>query len=196
MPDVLVFGEDYAHEVVLRTLLDRVAEENDVRLDVRIRSATGGHGRMLRELKEFVAELRRGRTPLPDVFIVARDANCLGYAERVKEITDAAVGYESLRVCAVPNPHIERWLLLDSRAFKQVLGHGCQSPNQKCDRDRYKRLLDEAVRAAGIEPLLGGLEFAEDIVRAMDLDRAGKADSSFAHLLRDLRSAFQQWNPL
>src|SRR5215813_10101525 len=85
MPDVLVFGEDYAHEVVLRTLLDRLSAEYHVALDVQVRSATGGHGRVMRELREFIAELNRGRFPLPDLFIVARDANCLGYAARVKE---------------------------------------------------------------------------------------------------------------
>jgi hypothetical protein len=55
----------------------------------------------------------------------------------------------------VPDPHIERWLLLDSQAFKEVLHRGCSAPDQKCDRDRYKLLLDEAVRAAEVEPLLG-----------------------------------------
>jgi hypothetical protein len=89
---------------------------------------------------------------------------------------------------------VERWLLLDSQAFKAVLHRGCDAPDQKCDRDRYKQLLDKAVRDAGVEPLLGGVEFAEDILRVMNLDRAGKSDASFAHLLRDLRAAFQRWS--
>jgi hypothetical protein len=195
MPDVLVFGEDYGHEVILRTLLDRLAIERGIAVEVQVRSATGGHARVLRELLDFTIELRAGRVPLPDVFVVARDANCLGYADRVKELAAAVQEYQGLVVMAVPDPHVERWLLIDSRAFKHVLGQGCQAPDQKCDRDRYKRLLDEAVRAAGVEPLLGGLEFAEDIIRVMDLSRAEKADSSFAHLLRDLRIAFQRWGP-
>jgi hypothetical protein len=193
MRKVILFGEDYAHEVVLRTLLDRLAAEVNLPVEVDVRSATGGHGRVLRELKEFVGELRRGRVAIPDLFVVARDANCLGYAERVKELTDAVQDYQGLVVPAVPDPHVERWLLIDSQAFKAVLGQGCQAPDQKCDRDRYKHFLEAAVRAAGVDPLLDGVEFAEDILREMNLDRAGRADTSFNHLLRDLRAAFRRW---
>src|SRR5438067_1703863 len=126
MRKVLAFGEDYAHEVVLRTLVERLAAEQQLQVEVQIRSATGGHGRVLRELKQFIAELGRGRAHLPDVFVVAGDANCLGYTDRVKEIKAAVAGYEGLVVLAVPDPHVERWLLVDSQAFKAVLGHGCQ----------------------------------------------------------------------
>jgi hypothetical protein len=191
MIKVIVFGEDYAHEVVLCTLLNRLAVECKVPVEVHVRSAAGGHGRMLQELKDYVRELKRGRASLPDLFVVARDANCEGYVKRVKEITDTVEGYEGLIVPAVPDPHVERWLLIDSHAFKKVLGQGCQAPDRKCDRDRYKQLLDGAVRKAGIEPLLGGVEFADDIITAMDLDRAGGEDKSFAHLLTDLRAAFR-----
>ena len=41
----------------------------------------------------------------------------------------------------VPNPHVERWLLLDGAAFKAAVGHGCDAPDQKCDRGRYKERL-------------------------------------------------------
>lgn len=195
MSEVLLFGEDYGHEVYLRTLLNRLAAEYQVSLRVQVRSATRGHGHMLNELKAFLKELERGRAALPDLFVVARDANCLGYTECVKQIDVAAAGYQGLLARAVPDPHVERWLLIDPQAFRQVLGRGCKAPDQKCDRDRYKQLLDEAVRAARVEPLLGGLEFAEDIVNVMNLNRAERADASFAHLLRDLRSSFQRWNP-
>lgn len=193
MPNVLVFGEDYAHEVVLRTLLDRMAAQHQIVIDVQVRSATRGHGHMIDELKAFIKELQRGRAALPDLFLVARDANCLGYTDRVKEVTEVVAGFQGLLATAIPDPHIERWLLIDPSAFREVLGQGCQPPDQKCDRDRYKQVLNDAVRAAGVEPLLGGLEFAEDIVRVMDLSRAERVDSSFAHLLRDLRNACQQW---
>jgi hypothetical protein len=113
MLSVLVFGEDYGHEVVLRTLLDRLSVEHGTPVEVLVRSATGGHGRMMRELRDFINELGHGRTRLPDVFIVARDANCLGYAGRVQEITAVVAGYQGLMIPAVPDPHIERWLLID-----------------------------------------------------------------------------------
>jgi hypothetical protein len=49
------------------------------------------------------------------------------------------------------------------------------------------------VRDADIEPLLGGLEFCSDLVRAMHPDHASRSDPAFGHFLRDLRAAFQQF---
>ena len=77
---------------------------------------------------------------------MGRDANCQGYLKRRQEL-EPAVEYCGCKVVyAIPDPHIERWLLLDSAAFKAVLGRGCDAPKQKCERKRYKRLLLDAVR--------------------------------------------------
>jgi hypothetical protein len=108
MLNVLVFGEDYAHEVVLRALLDRLAIEHQVPVKVQVRSTIGGHGRVIRELEKFIKEVQRGYAALPDIFVVARDANCLGYAKRVKEIKSTMKEYQGLLVSAVPDPHVER----------------------------------------------------------------------------------------
>ena len=70
MPEVLLFGEDHGHEVVVGNLTQRLATEAGVALQVRTRSATGGHGRMLSELRQFVSELGRGRVVLPVVAAV------------------------------------------------------------------------------------------------------------------------------
>jgi hypothetical protein len=192
MISVVVFGEDYAHEVVLRTLVRRLANENNLELDLRVLSSSGGHGRMFGELRQFVAKLKRGSAAVPDLFIVARDANCEGYANRAKEIGNALEDYDGLAVYAIPDPHIERWLLLDPKAFKKVLKRGCNLPDQKCDRARFKRFFEDAIRTAGVEPLLGGIEFAEDLVKDMRLDQAAANDTAFAHLLSDLRRALQR----
>lgn len=96
-------------------------------------------------------------------------------------------------VVAVPDPHIERWLLLDGEAFKAALGRGCDAPDRKCDRDRYKQRLIEAVRDAGAIPILSGLEHAEDIVRRMDVERTTRADRSFKRFVEDLRATFRGW---
>jgi hypothetical protein len=101
--------------------------------------------------------------------------------------------YAGDRIVAVPDPHIERWLSLDSAGFKSVLGHGCSAPDQKCKKDRYKRLLAEAVRDAGLKPIFGGIEHAEDLVRGMTLSRVERADASLGHFLKDLRAQFRQW---
>jgi heterodisulfide reductase subunit A-like polyferredoxin len=41
---------------------------------------------------------------------------------------------------------------------------------------------------------LGGMEYAEDIVTAMDLEQMEQSDPSLGKLLKDLRSVFKQWS--
>ena len=94
---------------------------------------------------------------------------------------------------AVPDPHIERWLLVDSGAFKKVFGRGCNAPDHKCERARYKKRLIDAIRESGITPSLGGLEYAEDIVKEMDLEQAARNDASLQRLLGDLNAVFREW---
>ena len=59
-------------------------------------------------------------------------------------------------------------------------------------RDRYKQLLIDAILAAGGRPMLGGIEYAEDIVGYMDINRAARADESFRHFVEDLRHSFRR----
>lgn len=74
-----------------------------------------------------------------------------------------------------------------------MFGRGCEAPDSKCERGRYKRLLTEAIRAAGGVPNVGGMEFAEDVVREIDLARAARADRSFARFVDALDAAFREW---
>ncbi len=128
---------------------------------------------------------------IPDLIIAATDANCSGLNERAREI--AGPDAPAPMISAVPDPHVERWLLLDGAAFKAVFGRGCDAPDRKCDRDLYKRRLVEAIRATGIMPSLGGIEFAEDIVRQMDMERAMRLDRSFRRFIDDLRGTLKHW---
>jgi hypothetical protein len=84
-------------------------------------------------------------------------------------------------------------MLLDSAAFKQVLGRGCLAPDHKCERDRYKNLLITAVRDAGVSPLLGGIEYAEDIANHMDLFKGGASDASLGSFVSGVRAQLKQW---
>jgi hypothetical protein len=148
---------------------------------------------MLNELRGFIREFQRGREPLPDLLVIGRDANCEGYAKMKQAVEEVLADYPGPRILGIPDPHIERWLLLDSAAFKQVLGQGCSAPSYKCEKDRYKTLLTQAIREAGVKPLIGGIEYAEDLVQAMNLSRAESSDASFGHFLKDLRVQFAQW---
>jgi hypothetical protein len=144
------------------------------------------------DLKRFAAACERGSETTPDIIVVAVDANCKGLNERREQVERfAGNALQERLVMAVADPHVERWLLLDGAAFRTVLGRGCQAPDQKCEKDRYKDLLIRAVQEAGVQPLLGGIEYAEDIAKEMDLARAGSADPAFARFINSLRSKLE-----
>jgi len=193
MREIALFVEDHAHYEFLKTLIERLARDYGQAVGFDWRNVRRGHGAVIQELKQFLRDLVRGRSGYPDLIVVATDANCKGIAQRVKEIREVTDATAARVICAVPDPHIERWLLVDSAAFKAVLGRGCAAPNQKCEKARYKRLLLEAIRQAGITPSLGGIEFAADIVAEMDLARVGRLDPSLQRFLDEMNGVFREW---
>ncbi|MCY3777965.1 MAG: hypothetical protein OXH11_18465 [Candidatus Aminicenantes bacterium] len=136
-------------------------------------------------------DLARQGSPWPDLIIVATDANCQGLHDRSRAISIPNIPVSV--VLAIPDPHIERWLLLDGAAFRDVFGRGCSAPDLKCSRNRYKHRLTEAIRDTGRLPYFGGIEYAEDIVHHMDIDRAAQLDTSFRRFVEDLRRVFRRW---
>jgi hypothetical protein len=193
MRRVLLFGEDSGHALVLQALTECVARERGLAVQVEVVWAHGGLGRMLGELRRFLQQIQLAREPLPDLLVIGRDANCKGHLQCQQAIRRVVADYPGPVVIAVPDPHLERWLLLDPAAFKTVVGKGCAAPDNKCERDRYKQRLIQAFLDAGIEPTLGGLDFAQEVVEAMDLPRLERKDASLGHLLQDLREQFNQW---
>ena len=191
MREIALFVEDEAHRRFVGALMERLARESDIGVGLDWRNARGGHGKIAQEFDLYLRDLERQGDHPPDLIVVATDANCKGLNTRAQEFPDS-VGAAPL-VHAIPDPHVERWLLLDGAAFKSVLGRGCKAPDRKCDRDRYKRLLIEAVRSAGIAPRIGGIEFAEAIAREMNLDRAARADRSFRRFIDALNGVFRGW---
>lgn len=192
MLEVFLFVEDHAHEAVISALVKRMAGEAGFELRLHPRNTRRGHGAVVRELRQFLRHILRGSTGVPDLIIVATDANCVGLNERTRVLAEVTSKEPVRAVHAVPDPHVERWLLLDSAAFKAVFDRGCQAPDQKCERSRYKKMVVDAIRESGITPSLGGIEFAEDIVAAMDLDRAAQADRSFRRFVDDLQAFFKE----
>ena len=193
MHKVILFVEDRGHAEFIQTLVQRFAHQYGISVVIRLGSAKGGHGKVVSRLKEYINDLLGDQEELPDLLIVATDGNCKGYSGRKQEIDNAVKGFNRQVIYAIPDPHIERWLLLDSAAFKKVLGKGCSAPVQKCERDLYKRLLLEAVRNTGVNPPLGGIEYTEDLVYAMNLDYLEKSEDSLGRLLKALREIFNEW---
>jgi hypothetical protein len=191
MPDPVIvdlFVEDRAHEELLKPLLRRLADDEAVRIELRARSGRGGHARAIREYELYQRIAETGGERLPDLVVVGVDGNCTSFARKRKELRDATKPFLLNRlVAACPDPHVERWYLADPDSFQLVVGHRPRVGRAKCVRDHYKRLLADAVRLAGHPPTLGGIEFAAELVAAMDIYRAGRHDRSLRAFVDDFR---------
>lgn len=193
MININLFVEDYGHEQFIKAVLNRLALEFKLRLTIKSSSVRGGHGKAVSELCEFIRDLQKDKKYMPDLIVVAIDCNCSKYNDVLKDIKQNTSEIDCFTVCALPDPHIERWLLLDSAAFKSVFGKGCKAPDYKCERYRYKNLLNSAIAEAGIQTFFGGLEWTEEIVNTMNLREMEQNDASLGNFLKDLKRKFNQW---
>lgn len=190
MHRVAIFCEDSGHEKVVAGLLQKLLPEHDY--EVHILSARHGKGRALTELGIYLTQVQRGIVPAPAAIVAAIDANCHGFNGKKDEIDKKLPsGFPSHipLIHAIPDPHVERWILIDSAAFKAVFGKGCSAPDQKCERDRYKRLLNEAIISAGGEITISWIEHAEALLEHMDIDRLSRADDSIKKFVQEVRTA-------
>lgn len=196
MPEAVLFCEDSFHEEFIGALVGRLQREQQSSLRTRVLSSRGGLPRMQGELREFLRDLAKDRQSPPDAIIVVADANCASYNGRrnaFDKAVQAQTGYRGVVRYAIPDPHIERWMLADPQAFQTVFGRGCTLPAVKCGKDEYKRLLRREIRKSGIEAPLGGQEFAADIVEAMNLALAEAHEPSLRLFLRDMRALLNLW---
>jgi len=191
MPSVDLFAEDKAHELFVSALFRRIVVQARASIHLNVRSAVGGHGRALTELRTYQRAVLRGAAGLvrPDLLVVVIDANCKRVVDArngVLEATTAGAAGETVVAC--PDPHVERWFFADPEAFARVVGVDQQPGQRKCERDRYKTMLRDAVSRAGHFPTLGGLEFAQDLVQEMDLHRASRNEPSLGALIDGIRA--------
>lgn len=193
MRNISLFVEDTVHEDFLVALVQRVANVYNIEIRIKVSSVRGGHEKIITELSQYQQGLQHNAEDLPDLIIVGTDSNCKGFLQREKEINQATSNLTDRVISMLPKPHIERWLLLDSAAFKKVFGGDCSIPNRKCDRNRYKRLLLQAIRDTGVIPILGGIEYTSDLVNAMDLQHLDQSDRSFRRFFRALQQRFENW---
>jgi hypothetical protein len=188
-----LFTEDRAHEEWIRPLLEGLAMEEKALVRVRVRSARGGHGRVFAELKTYQQGFEKGiGGSMPDLLVAAVDANCSTFVEAQNKIQEVLrPEFQGCTVKATPDPHIERWFLADLETFHAVVGITPEIEAGKCVRDYYKTMLAKAFEEAGHPPTLGGIEFARELVYALDYFRAGKADNSLKHFLEEIRGRFK-----
>ena len=190
-----LFVEDRAHEVFVGALTNRIAREEQVALTLQARSARGGHPRALREFGAYQTLIEKGALAhrAPDVVVVVIDGNCATARKKREEIRNATrPGLLDRLVAGCPNPHVERWFLADPDSFHEVVGHRPVVGRDKCERGHYKRLLTDAIREGNQPATLDGIEFAAELVEAMNLYRAGRHDSSLRVFVDELRSRIRQ----
>ena len=198
MSDPLVadlFAEDLAHEVFVGALARRISREEQVVLSVQARSARGGHPRALEEFGAYQRLIETGAltSRTPDLVVVIIDGNCSTSRKKRAEIQQATRPRLLNRLVAgCPNPHVERWFLADPDSFHKVVGYRPAVGREKCEREHYKRLLADAIRKGNQPATLGGLEFAAELVDAMNLYRAGRSDSSLRAFVSDLRRRLRE----
>ncbi len=193
MRNINLFVEDVAHEDFLFALVQRLAHEYSVEINIRPSSVRGGRGTVITELKQYVQDLQHNKEDLPDLVIIGTDSNCKSLSEREKEINDVVTDLADIVISMIPEPHIERWLLLDSGAFKTVYGKGCPSPDKKCERGRYKNILYNAIYQATMTSPIDGIERVEELVYAMDFQRMEQSDRSVRRFLTTLQRRFKIW---
>ena len=130
-----------------------------------------------------------------DLVIVVHDTDCAGVdtiESRYKQLVQEA-GYTGAYVVGAPEPHIECWYLADPLALQRVLHGHAQAPvpDSRCGRNRFKRVLAQTVRQAGIEPAEGGIEYGALVIEEMDIYRACSNVPSLARFVAHLRRAFR-----
>ena len=193
MRNINLFVEDVAHEDFLSALMRRLAHESNIEISIKPSNVRGGHGTVITELEQYIRDLHHNKEDLPDLVIVGTDSNCKSLSEREKVINEVVTDLSDIVISMIPEPHIERWLLLDSGAFKVVYGKGCPDPDRKCERKRFKNLLLQAIRDATTVAPIDGFERVEELVYSMDFQRMKQSDKSICRFLTPLQRQFRIW---
>lgn len=197
---ILYFLEDRAQEGFIKALVNRIAQDESIPLNSLnhdVRSARGG-SRVITEFERFMRDTIQTGSSDVDLLIVAIDGNCKGYRDRVRQLEQYIRQKHPLRnkvVYAVPDPHIERWYMMDQRAFKNGVGvdRSPDIPRYKCKKDYYKQLLRKTLAELNVSSLLGGAEYAENIVGSItSLDSLGSQNAGFQAFVEGLRAFFRE----
>lgn len=190
-----LYCEDSGHELFVTALIRRLAAEEDVAVDLKTRNSRGGHGRAVTELKVWQQAVARGQpSRRPELLVLVIDCNSAEWSEAHKElqrIVDHAIFPRSVVGC--PDPHVERWCIADPSSFREVIGVAPLADPGRRERSFYKKLLRESILAGDQTILTNEMEFAPDLVRAMDFYRVGKNKNqrSLKLFIDDLRKAIR-----
>lgn len=188
-----LYCEDGGHEQFARALIMRLAAEEGLRAVLRVRAGRGGHAKAIAEFRAWQSAKRKGAAAeTPDLLVLLVDGNCSGWNTARKSLSEAVDQEVFPRfVVGCPDPHVERWCLADPVSFAQVVSGPPRPDPGKCERHLYKELLRESILAADQPILTSEMEYAPDLVAAMDLFRAGKNQPSLKSFVEELRGALR-----
>ena len=194
MPNLSVafFLEDIGQEAIIPPIFKRVASEEGIPpeyLECRVLHSRGGGS--LSAYAKFLKDAKKTRHASANLLVVGSDGNCKGFATRRDQILRKAEGSPFAEViAAVPDPHVERWYLLDIPTLQNAAGVHITLPPvpEKCEKNFYKRLLRQAFDGTEVTPPLGGIEYGERIADQMDFYNAGKQDHGFADFVEKSRA--------
>ncbi len=189
---IFFFLEDAAQEAIMPPIFARVLREKKIpeeRCEFRVLNSRGGDS--IRSYKQFLDEVANHSQPAPDAFVVGSDGNCKGSTVRREQLRAIAQAQSpTVRlITAVPDPHVERWYMLDPKALAEVVGCSVVPavPSHKCAKDHYKHLLRDAFRGSGVTPPLGGAEYGPGFADRMDLYAAGKSEAGLGDYISQIR---------
>lgn len=144
------------------------------------------------ELRRFLRDYTNIESASFDILIIVQDADTEGETEVKSQIRNLIerTGYPGTTILAVPEPYIEAWYLADPVSIQTISGSQnlIQTPQGNNDKDVYKSVLSQVFGYA----LLGGIEYADEIIENMNLYRASQNVNSLRHFIDELRSALTQ----
>lgn len=193
---VAFFLEDSAQEAIIPPLFQRLATEEGFtpnQIVAQVLTARGGGS--LAAFRQFLKDAKRRGHLNADLLVVGVDANCKGFTVRRDLVMKAAAksSYGEI-IAAIPDPHVERWYLLDVPALSQAAGVPIVAsvPAYKCEKNRYKTLLRQAFFNTGVTPPLGGLEYGAVVAQHMDLYATCKEDHGLNDFVEKARACLKR----
>jgi hypothetical protein len=190
------FLEDSAQEAFIPPLFERLIIEEGFSVDdfqFKILCSRGGGS--IQAYKNFIKRTKKRSSLGADALVVGSDGNCNGFAKRREQLLKvAATPPYPVVFTAIPDPHIERWYLLDSLALSRAIGTGVQAitPLAKCEKNHYKKLLQEVFENTDVQPPLGGWEYGPVLAKNIDLYHASQKDHALGDFLEQIRVWLRQ----
>lgn len=184
--------EDNAQEQLLEGLIWRLVSEAGKNKRNFSLLPLKSRGKSIQAFKDYVQEDRSRGYAGADLLVVCSDANCKGYTKRKEQLLrESQQGLYTRVITAIPDPHVERWYLIDLSALSISVDApiSISLPSHKCAKGYYKNILKLAFRESGVIPVLGGSEYGKEIAAHMDLYQSSKSD----HGLRDFIEEFNIW---